>query len=183
MTTKVSDDRPTVTLRSAYSLWSSDYSTENETRWLECPVERVTPKFIWCWGRRVSRAEIDQYGHDSLCQYYVEAQVPADEKRVTLAEQAEEWLRRKAEILAADETYKAAEQRSNEAEEQGIAAADAYIADIDNAEKRDALRQATEALKQTIDAREEAWERRNRYTLSEVERATNGWRHPGEAAR
>jgi hypothetical protein len=47
---------------------------------------------------------------------------------------------------------------------------------------RNDLKQATEAFDQASNARETAWDRRNRYTVGEIERAKNGWRHAGEKA-
>jgi hypothetical protein len=158
-------------------LWCVDVAADGTTEWHECPVERITPKFVWCWGKRLSRAELEQTGHAGF--YCVEALVPADERRVTLAEQAERWGRRKIEILAADEAFETASQQCDEAQKQVMGVMHLYFSDRSPASE-DNVQRMSETYGRAIDAREEAWDRRNRYTASEIERAKNGWRHPGE---
>jgi hypothetical protein len=98
-------------------LWIVDYDVyADATQWHECVVDRVTPKFVFCCGDQLKRAELEQRGQAGF--YCVEELIPAGGKRITLAEQAEEWERRKADILAADEAYVAAERQCKEARKQ-----------------------------------------------------------------
>jgi hypothetical protein len=162
-------------------LWRADYDSETDTAvWFESAIERTTPMFIWVDGIRLSRADLEQRGETfaNPNSYCVESRVPVGEKRVTLAEQAERWERRKAEILAADVAFKAAAQRCEETNKQSKEAFIAYATAKTDTSKQ-TLRQATATHQQALDACEAAWDRRNRFTLFEIERAK---REDGEAA-
>jgi hypothetical protein len=121
-------------------------------------------------GSAQARRALDEHGYDRF--YYVEAKVPADARRITLAEQDEKWLSRKVDILAVHKVWEAAERQYEEVSKQSRATLRAYCAKPPEASEAD-LRQANEAFDQAINARDEAWDRCNQYTLGETERAKN----------
>jgi hypothetical protein len=159
------------------NLWLADYDAAADApQWVECAIERLTPKFVWCCGAKIDRAALEADGRASSSRhdlYCVKALVPANGKRITLADQAARWERRKADILAADKAYQEAERRCDEAEKRARAVLRAYCSNPPTASEHN-LQRATEAFDRAIDARMAAWDQRNRYTVREIERARNG---------
>src|SRR6516225_2779196 len=82
------------------NLWLADYDAAADApQWVECAIERLTPKFVWCCGAKIDRAALEADGRASSSRhdlYCVKALVPANGKRITLADQAARWERRKA---------------------------------------------------------------------------------------
>jgi hypothetical protein len=77
-------------------------------------------------GSAQARRALDEHGYDRF--YHVEAKVPADARRITLAGQDEKWLSRKVDILAVDKVWEAAERQYEEVSKQSRATLRAYCA-------------------------------------------------------
>ena len=161
-----------MTVLAGQSLWADDWDFEREIMvWRECNVDRVTPKFVWCGGTRLSRAELDELGYApryKIPRYHLPALVPPDAVRDTLADQAREWAARKADILEAEAASDEAESVLHEAHR----ASDAVLmAALDGNRDDEAIRLTHEAFEKAADARDAAWDRLNRYTIYERDRA------------
>jgi hypothetical protein len=152
-------------------LWIEDWNYEGEPFWLECAVDRVTPKFVFCGRVRLLRDDLAELGYApryKVPRYCIDAFVPADARRVTLEEQAAEWKARKADILEAEAAHDEAERVCMEA----YRASDAvFTAALKGNRDDDAIRLTGEAFDKAVEARDAAWKRLNRYTIFERDRA------------
>jgi hypothetical protein len=99
-------------------MWLHDCgSTADPMQLIECAVDRITPKFVWRHGDRLSHAP--RSTNTGMTASTTSRRTSLSVRSASpLAEQAARWEQRKVDILAADEAFRcgfAAVRRSREA--------------------------------------------------------------------